>query len=161
MINNYNEADAVFMAQALQLAQQAYKNGETPVGAVVVYQNRVIGKGSNNRELARSALGHAELIAIAEASANISAWRLLDCSLYVTLEPCIMCAGAILQARIPRVIFGARDPKGGAVNSLYSLLADTRLNHQCEVTEGVCADECSDLLKTFFRELRLAKKSIE
>ncbi len=147
------------MKQALELAQEAGLQGEVPVGAVVVFENRVIGKGYNRRESTNSPLSHAEIEAILEASENIGSWRLEDCELYVTLEPCIMCSGAILQSRIKRVVFGPRDPKAGAVRSLYNLLEDKRLNHRVEVVEGVLSDECSSILTGFFKDIRSRQKN--
>ncbi|HNW15491.1 MAG TPA: tRNA adenosine(34) deaminase TadA [bacterium] len=152
------EREISYMKQALELAETAGSQGEVPVGAVVVFENRVIGKGYNRRESTNSPLSHAEIEAIMEASENMGSWRLEDCELFVTLEPCIMCSGAILQSRIKRVVFGPRDPKAGAVRSLYNLLEDTRLNHRVEVVEGVLADECSQILTSFFKEIRERQK---
>ena len=148
-----------YMKIALSLAEKARMMGEVPVGAVVVFENRVIGKGFNKRESAQSPLSHAEIEAITEAAAYLRSWRLEDCELYVTLEPCIMCSGAIVQARIPKVYFGARDPKAGGVRSLYTLLEDERLNHRVEVVEGILAEESSELLSGFFREIREKQKN--
>ena len=147
------------MGLALELAQKAKDIGEVPVGAVVVFENRVIGKGFNKRESTNSPISHAEIEAIMEASKELDSWRLEDCELFVTLEPCIMCSGAIIQSRIKRVVFGASDPKAGAVRSLYSLLEDRRLNHRAEVEEGVLADSCSEILTGFFREIRSIGKN--
>ncbi len=146
------------MGMALELAQKAKDMGEVPVGAVVVFENRVIGKGFNKRESTNSPLSHAEIEAIMEASSELDSWRLENCELFVTLEPCIMCSGAIIQSRIKRVVFGTRDPKAGAVKSLFSLLEDRRLNHRAEVEEGVLADSCSKILTGFFREIRCIGK---
>ena len=148
-----------YMKIALDLAEKAREMGEVPVGAVVVFENRIIGKGFNKRESAQSPLSHAEIEAIAEAAAYLKSWRLEDCELYVTLEPCIMCSGAIVQSRIPKLYFGARDPKAGAVKSLYTLLEDSRLNHQVEITEGILAEESSALLTGFFKEIRERQKN--
>lgn len=145
------------MARALELAQQAAQLGETPVGAVVVRNGEIIGEGSNRRENLKSPLAHAEIEAILQASRTLQSWRLLDCTLYVTLEPCPMCAGAIVQARVPRVVFGARDQKAGAAKSLYQLLEDPRLNHRAQVEEGLLATNSAQLLKDFFRNLRAQK----
>jgi tRNA(adenine34) deaminase len=147
------------MRLALAEAQQAGLVQEVPVGAVIVYQGRVIASAHNEREQLRDPTAHAEMIAITQAAAALETWRLEGCTLYVTLEPCPMCAGAILQARIPRLVFGAEDPKAGAVTSLYRLLEDERLNHRVEVTEGVLAEECGQLLTEFFRRRRLEAKS--
>ncbi len=145
------------MKQALQLAQQAAALGEVPVGAVVVVGGQVVGRGHNRREVDCDPLSHAELKAIAEASRALKSWRLSEATLYVTLEPCTMCAGALIQARLGRLVFGALDPKAGAVGSLYNLLKDPRLNHQVEVTGGVLEQECGAILKDFFAGLRRRK----
>ncbi len=152
------ERDEQFMRAALALAEEAGRRGEVPVGAVVVFGNRIIGSGYNRRESTQSPFAHAEMVAIAEACETTGFWRLEGCELFVTLEPCIMCCGAIVQARIERVVFGARDPKGGAAVSLYSLLADPRLNHRCAVVEGVLGEECGAVLSAFFRRIRAAGK---
>ena len=152
-----NDKDIAHMRQALALAAQAEALGEVPVGAVVVAENAVIAEAYNERETLPSALAHAELTAIARASAKLGRWRLSGCTLYVTLEPCAMCAGALVQARIDRVVYGAADPKAGAVQSLYQLLSDSRLNHRPEVLGGVLADECGRILTDFFRRRRQEK----
>ena len=151
------ERDERFMREALCLAHTAARRGEVPVGAVMVFDNRIIGIGYNRREVTQSPLAHAEIVAIEAAREQIGFWRLENCELYVTLEPCIMCCGAIVQSRIRRVVFGARDPKGGGAASLYTLLTDPRLNHRCEVVEGVLADECGEVLSDFFRKVRPVK----
>lgn len=156
-MTTFSEKDQEFMARALELAQQAAQLGETPVGAVVVRNGEIIGEGSNRRENLKSPLAHAEIEAILQASRTLQSWRLLDCTLYVTLEPCPMCAGAIVQARVPRVVFGARDQKAGAAKSLYQLLEDPRLNHRAQVEEGLLATNSAQLLKDFFRNLRAQK----
>jgi tRNA(adenine34) deaminase len=151
--------DQIFMRQALGLAYQAAEEDEVPVGAVIVRANRVIGAGWNQRESLKDPTAHAEMIAITQAAAAVEDWRLENCTLYVTLEPCPMCAGAILQARVERVVYGARDPKAGAVSSLFRMLDDPRLNHRALVTEGVMADSCGAVLSEFFRAKRqLGKK---
>lgn len=147
------------MNLAIEEAKKAAEIGEVPIGAVIVYQGEVIAKAYNLRETTQNATTHAELIAIQEACKTIGSWRLEETTLYVTLEPCPMCAGAILQSRIPRVVYGARDMKAGCVDSLYRLLNDSRFNHMCEVTEGVLAEECGSLLSQFFRDLREKKKN--
>lgn len=147
-------ADEHWMRQALEQAKQAAALGEVPVGAVVVHNDSVIASAHNQRETLRDPTAHAEMIAITQASEAIGGWRLTDCTLYVTLEPCPMCAGGIVQARITRVVYGAGDPKAGAVDSLYHLLSDERLNHRCEVTAGVMAIECAAVLKQFFAARR-------
>lgn len=154
------KADSQFMAQALELAQEAGRLGEVPVGAVVVVGGEVVGRGYNRREVDADPLSHAELKAIAQASQALKSWRLSDATLYVTLEPCTMCAGALIQARLGRLVFGAMDPKAGAVGSLYDLLKDERHNHQVPVTRGVMELECSKILKDFFVALRGRKKSL-
>ncbi len=142
------------MGRALKLAEQALQEDEVPVGAIVTLGQRVIGSGWNQREALQDPTAHAEMIAITQAAASLSSWRLEDCTLYVTLEPCPMCAGAILQSRVKRVVYGAADPKAGAVDSLFRLLDDPRLNHRAEVTGGVMADWCGALLSHFFQEKR-------
>ncbi|GIW99801.1 MAG: tRNA-specific adenosine deaminase [Pirellulaceae bacterium] len=146
------------MRRALQLAIHAMEQDEVPVGALIVCQKRVIGAGWNQREALHDPTAHAEMIAITQAAAAVGSWRLEGCTLYVTLEPCPMCAGAILQSRIPRVVYGAADPKAGAVDSLYRLLDDARLNHRCQVTSGVMAADCGALLTHFFRQKRAQGK---
>lgn len=143
-----------FMARALELAEQAAAQAEVPIGAVLVKEGKIIAEGFNLREKDQNVLRHAELIAIEEACNKLKSWRLLDTTLYVTLEPCLMCAGAIYQARIPRVVFGTLDPKAGACGSLYEIQKDARLNHQFEVVSGVLGERCSELLKEFFRAKR-------
>jgi tRNA(adenine34) deaminase len=147
-------ADA-FMARALGLAGEALVDGDVPVGAVVVdAAGRIIGLGRNTRERDADPTGHAEIVALREAAATRGEWRLEDCTLYVTLEPCTMCAGAIVQSRVARLVFGAWDEKAGAVGSLWDVVRDRRLNHRPEVTSGVRAEESADLLREFFREHR-------
>lgn len=147
------------MNEALKEAEKAYALGEVPIGAVIVYEGEIIGRAHNLRETTQNATTHAELMAIQQACDKIGSWRLEDTTLYVTLEPCPMCAGAILQSRVPNVIYGARDIKAGCVDSLYRLLNDSRFNHECHVTEGVLADECGSILTRFFQELRARKKA--
>ena len=143
-----------FMQVALAEAQIAYDLGETPIGAVIVRDGAIIAKAHNLREARRDATAHAELLAIRQANLALGGWRLTRCTLYVTLEPCPMCAGAIVQARIPNLVFGAHDTKAGACGSLMDLVRDERLNHQVEVTSGILANESSQLLRRFFAELR-------
>lgn len=148
-----------YMRRAIELAQEAAYQDEVPVGALVVYKHQIIAEAFNQREALADPTAHAEMIAITQAAANLKSWRLEHCTLYVTLEPCPMCAGAILQSRIPKVVYGAIDPKAGAVESLYKLLTDPRLNHRCELQGGVCAKECGSLLTEFFEsKRRLGKK---
>lgn len=152
-------SDEAWMRRAINLAVTAAEQDEVPVGALVIYRQRVIGSGWNQREQLKDPTAHAEMIAITQAASTLDSWRLIDCTLYVTLEPCPMCAGAIVQARIPRIVYGARDPKAGAVDSLYQLLNDNRLNHTAEITAGVMAIECGSLLSEFFEAKRkLGKK---
>ena len=148
-----------YMRMALAEARRAADQGEVPVGAVVTLGGEVIGRGHNQRERQRSSLAHAEILAIQQASSRLGTWRLSDCDLYVTLEPCVMCVGAILQARIQRLVFGCLDPKAGAVESLFGLCDDPRLNHRLPVTGGLLAHESAELLESFFKGLRRAKKS--
>lgn len=147
-----------WMRMAIDLAMQAAREDEVPVGAVIVHQNRAIGAAYNQREMLSDPTAHAEMIAITQAAGAIGDWRLENCTLYVTLEPCPMCAGAILQGRIPNVVFGARDPKAGAVDSLYQLLTDSRLNHRCDVIAGIYSDRCANLLTEFFAAKRAQGK---
>jgi Cytosine/adenosine deaminases len=143
-----------YMQMALVEAVAAFEQSEVPVGAVIVHRNTVIAAAHNQREQLQDPTAHAEMIAITQAAESLGSWRLEDCTLYVTLEPCPMCAGAIVQARIPFVVFGATDPKTGAVTSLFELLNDPRLNHRCEVKGNILADSCSELLREFFRQQR-------
>lgn len=153
------DTDRLFMKQALEEAQQAALLGEVPIGAVLVYEGKIIARAHNLRETTQNATTHAELLVIQEACKKIGSWRLEDTTLYVTLEPCPMCAGAILQSRVPRVVYGARDQKAGCVDSLYHLLNDERFNHECDVTEGILAEECGQILTDFFKALRDRKKA--
>lgn len=142
------------MRLALAEAQIAADEGEIPVGAVAVLDGKVVGAGHNRREGARDPTAHAELLAIQAAAKAVGAWRLTGVTVYVTLEPCTMCAGALVLARVDRVVFGTRDPKAGAVGSLMNLVQDPRLNHRMEIVEGVLQEDCSSLLKAFFKRLR-------
>ncbi|MEM9185932.1 MAG: tRNA adenosine(34) deaminase TadA [Planctomycetota bacterium] len=146
--------DAWALRRALALAGQAAAAGEVPVGAVIVHEGSIIAEAHNQRESLRDPTAHAEMIAITQAAESLGGWRLEGCTLYVTLEPCPMCAGGIVNARVSRVVYGAADPKAGAAESLYQLLTDPRLNHRCEVTAGVLADECGAILKRFFADRR-------
>jgi tRNA(adenine34) deaminase len=156
MIDDAGQLDlhAAFLRLALAEARQAAEEGEAPVGAVIVHQGRVVAAAHNQREQLRDPTAHAEMIALTQAAEALRSWRLEGCTLYVTLEPCPMCAGAILQARLPLVVYGADDPKAGAVRSLYRLLGDARLNHRSTVISGVLAAECGALLTEFFQEQR-------
>jgi tRNA(adenine34) deaminase len=148
----------IFMQAALAEAEIARALGEVPIGAVLVLDNEIVGRGHNLRETSNDPTTHAEMVAIRQAAAQIGHWRLLDTTLYVTLEPCVMCMGAIILARIPHLVYACRDPKAGAVGSIYDFSRDDRFNHKVEITEGVLAAECSQLLSGFFRELRAGKK---
>jgi tRNA(adenine34) deaminase len=146
-----------FMGEALDEAQKAFDLKEVPIGAVVVKDGVIVGRGHNLRETAKDPTAHAEMIAIREASKTLGGWRLMDCDLYVTIEPCPMCAGAVMLSRIKRLIIGAMDPKGGAVGSLLSIPEDERFNHQTEIIRGIREEECSGIMKDFFREIRKSK----
>ena len=153
--------DVVFMQRAIEQARQALTLDEVPIGCVIVHgpTGRVIGEGYNRRETDHDPTAHAEMLAIRQAGQTLGHWRLIDCTLYVTLEPCPMCAGAIVNARIPRLVYGATDPKAGACETLYSIPQDPRLNHRVECVGGVLAEPCAQLLKDFFaRQRALGKK---
>ena len=150
--------DLFYMAQALALARESAQEGEVPVGCVIVRGGQVVGRGRNRRERGKSALAHAEIEAIAQANANLGGWRLWECTLYVTLEPCPMCAGAIINARIPRVVYGASDAKFGACRSVCSLF-DMAFNHRPQVEAGVMEQEAAALMQDFFRNLRAELKT--
>jgi tRNA(adenine34) deaminase len=153
-----DEKNYKYMKMAVDEAMKAQALGEVPIGAIIIHDNKVIARAHNLRETTQNAVTHAELSAIQDACNVLGSWRLEETTLYVTLEPCPMCAGAILQSRIPRVIYGARDPKCGCVDSLYRLLNDPRFNHECEVTEGVLGNECGEMLTSFFKDIRQRKK---
>jgi len=148
-----------FMKEALKQAKKASALGEVPIGCVIVYEGRIIGRGYNRRNTDKSSLAHAEITAIRRAGKVIGDWRLEDCTLYVTLEPCQMCAGAIVQARIPEVIIGSMNPKAGCAGSIYNMLQEPAFNHQVRLLKGVLAEECSLVLKTFFKGLRQRLKT--
>ena len=152
-------SDESFMKQAVKQAKKAYDKLETPIGCVIVHEDKIIARGYNKRNMKKNTLAHAEILAINKASKVLGDWRLEDCTLYVTLEPCPMCAGAIVQARIPRVVIGSMNPKAGCAGSVLNLLQQDGLNHQVEITKGVLAEECSGLMTSFFRELRKKKKA--
>lgn len=147
-----------YMKQALMQAKKAYARGDTPIGCVIVHEDKIIARGYNKRNGKKNTLAHAEIVAMNKASRIMGDWRLEQCTLYVTLEPCPMCAGAIVQARIPRVVIGCMNPKAGCAGSVMNLLQTPGFNHQAEVTAGVLAEECSQLMKKFFQELRQKKK---
>ena len=146
------------MQAAIEEAKKAQNLGEVPIGAVIVKDGEIIARGYNLRETSQLSNAHAEMIAIAKANEMVGSWRLEDCTLYVTLEPCPMCAGAIVQSRIPTVVFGAHDPKGGCCGTIYNLLDESKFNHRCELVSGVLEEECGQLLSDFFRNLRQKKK---
>ncbi len=148
-----------YMMEAIRQAHKAWKLGEAPIGCVIVKDGRIIARGYNRRNTDKNTLAHAELLAIRKASRAVGDWRLEGCTLYVTLEPCQMCAGAIVQARIPRVVIGSRNPKAGCAGSVLNLLQVPEFNHQAELTEGVLEQECSAMLSDFFRVLRERKSS--
>ena len=147
------------MKEALKEARKGYKIGEVPIGCVIVYEGKIIGRGYNRRKTDKSTLSHAEITAIKKASKVIGDWRLEGCTLYVTLEPCQMCSGAIIQARIDRVVMGCMNPKAGCGGSLLNILENPSFNHQAEVTRGVLEEECSEILTRFFKELRIRLKA--
>lgn len=146
--------DERFMREALSEARRAFDLDEVPVGAVVVYEGSIIGRGHNQKETSQDPTCHAEMVAIREASGRLGQWRLSGTTMYVTLEPCPMCAGALVQARVDRLVFGALDPKAGACGSIVNLVREPRFNHRMEVTSGVLGDQCAALLKEFFARLR-------
>lgn len=150
--------DKKYMRTALQQAKKALRLGEVPIGCVIVYENKIIARGYNRRNTNKNTLAHAEITAIRRASKKIGDWRLEDCTLYVTLEPCQMCSGAIVQARIPRVVIGCMNPKAGCAGSILNLLEMPEFNHQVQVTRGVLEAECSAILKQFFKDLRIRNK---
>ncbi len=154
-----NEAeDLQFMRMALELAEKAAETGEIPVGAIITREGRVIGRGANCRELGIDPTLHAEIVAMREAARESAGWRLEGCTLYVTLEPCTMCAGAIILARISRLVFGCRDPKAGACGSLYDIPKDSRFNHNVLVENGILREECARILRDFFRARRKSRR---
>lgn len=150
--------DEKYMKEAIRQAKKAYKLDETPIGCVIVHDGRIIGRGYNRRNTDKSPLAHAEITAIKKASKKLGDWRLEECTLYVTLEPCQMCAGAIIQSRVTRVVVGCMNPKAGCAGSVLNLLDVKAFNHQAELTTGVLEEECSALMTGFFRELRERKK---
>lgn len=147
-----------YMKEALKEAKKAAKCGEVPIGCVIVYEDKIIGRGYNKRNTKKTTLAHAELIAIQKASKAVGDWRLENCSMYVTLEPCQMCSGAIVQARIKEVIVGAMNPKAGCAGSILNILQMEEFNHQVELTTGVMKEECEAVLKEFFKDLRIKNK---
>ena len=160
MVNDeFDNMDIHFMKLAIGQAKKAAKINEVPIGCVIVYDGKIIGRGYNRRNTDKTTLGHAEITAIKKASRYMQDWRLEGCTLYVTLEPCQMCAGAIVQARIPEVIIGCMNPKAGCAGSIYNLLQEPAFNHQVSLFKGVLEEECSQMLKDFFRGLRTRLKT--
>ena len=147
-----------YMDKAIAQAKRAYANGDVPIGCVIVHDDRIIARGFNKRNLKKTTLAHAEILAIEQASKKLGDWRLEECTMYVTLEPCQMCAGAIVQARIPNVVIGCMNPKAGCAGSILNILEMPQFNHQVKVTRGILETECSQMLKTFFEELRIRNK---
>lgn len=153
------EDDETYMQYAIAEAREAAREGEVPIGAVVVHDGQVIARAHNRRELDHDPSAHAEFAAMVQASRTLDRWRLTGCTVYVTVEPCLMCAGLMVNSRIDRCVYGAPDPKGGALGTLYDVSHDPRLNHEFAVTPGVCADECAGVIRDFFRERRAARKA--
>lgn len=152
------QQDIYYMMEALKEANKALELDETPIGAVITIGEEIIGRGYNRRNTDKNPLAHAEIFAINEAAKRIGDWRLEDCTMYVTLEPCPMCAGAIVQARIPKIVFGTHSPKSGFAGSVLNILQLDTLNHQVDIVEGVCQEECSKILKEYFQNMRLKQK---
>lgn len=150
--------DEIYMKEAIRQARKAWKLREVPIGCVIVREEKIIARGYNRRNTDKNTLAHAELLAIRKASRVTGDWRLEDCTMYITLEPCQMCAGAIVQARIPRAVIGSRNPKAGCAGSILNLLNIPQFNHQVELTEGVLEEECSMMMTDFFRQLRESRK---
>lgn len=149
----------IYMQEALKEARKAYELDESPIGAIIVYRDQIIGRGHNRRNTDKNPLAHAEIAAIEEACKYLGDWRLEECTIYITLEPCPMCSGAIVQARIPQVVFGAKSPKAGFAGSVINILQMDSLNHRCEVIAGICEEESASLLKTYFKNMRNKNKS--
>lgn len=149
------DTDRRFMRVAIEAAKIAEENGDVPIGAVIIHKNQIIAKAYNQREQLKDPTAHAEIIALTQAAAFVEHWRLNGCTMYVTLEPCPMCAGALVLARMDRLVFGCDDPKSGACGNLYDIVRDERLNHKLEVTSGVLAEECTELLQQFFQKRRI------
>lgn len=153
-----DDLDEKYMRQAIRQAKKAWENEDVPIGCVIVHEGKIIARGYNRRNVDKTTLAHAEILAIKKASKKIGDWRLEDCTMYVTLEPCQMCAGAIVQARIPRVVIGCMNPKAGCAGSIINLLDMKQFNHQVEVRRGVLGEECSKMMKEFFQWLRNSKR---
>ena len=156
-MRKYTE-DEKFMKEAIKQAKKAEAIGDVPIGCVIVHDGKIIARGYNKRNKDKTVLAHAELLAMKKACKKLGDWRLEDCTMYITLEPCQMCAGAIVQARIPRVVLGAMNPKAGCAGSIINLLQMQQFNHQVQTDIGICGDECSTMLSTFFKELRKKRK---
>ncbi|NTV77554.1 MAG: nucleoside deaminase [Clostridiales bacterium] len=156
--NDQTKEQEKYMRKALDQAKKAYALSEVPIGCVIVYENKIIGRGYNRRNTDKNTLAHAEITAINKASKKIGDWRLENCTLYVTLEPCQMCSGAIVQARIPTVVIGSMNPKAGCAGSVLNILQMKEFNHQVTIEKGILEEECSDMLTQFFRELRVRNK---
>lgn len=154
MPQEYDEIDEQRMGMALKAAMEAADSGEVPVGALVFHRDRLVGRAHNQREMLQDPTAHAEILAITQAASALESWRLEECTMYVTLEPCAMCAGALVLARMPRLVYGAHDPKAGACGSVLDVLACERLNHTVEVVSGVLAEACGSVLRQFFKERR-------
>lgn len=155
------DKDIKFMREAIKQAKKAYAIEEVPIGCVIVQEDKIIARGYNKRNTKKNTLAHAEMIAIEKACKKLGDWRVEDCTMYITLEPCPMCAGAIVQARIPRVVIGTRNQKAGCAGSVLNLLQVQKFNHQVELTEGILQEECSQMMKDFFREMRKRKAEIK
>lgn len=156
-----SRSDEYYMKKALVQAEKAYAIGETPIGCIIVYEGKVIGRGYNQRMKRGSTLAHGEILAIAQACRYMKDWRLEDCTMYVTLEPCSMCAGAILQSRMKSVVIGAMNPKGGCCGSILNVIEDSRFNHMVDVKRGILETQCAQMMKQFFRELRQNKEKVK
>ena len=156
-MNKFNKYE-YYMKEALIEAKKAYLIDEVPIGAIIVYDNKIIGRGYNKRNIRKNPLYHAEIEAINEAAKFINDWRLEDCVIYITIEPCPMCAGAIVQSRIPKIVFGARNKKAGCAGSVLNVLNEPMLNHQVEIVEGILLDDCSKIMKDFFKRFRNNEK---
>ena len=161
MNNEFKQTDQQFMKAAIEQAKIAEENGDVPIGAVIVYKNQIIAKAYNQRQQLNDPTAHAEIIALTQAAAFVQNWRLNGCAMYVTLEPCPMCAGALVLARLDRLVYGCDDPKSGACGSIYNIVADERLNHRLQVTAGVLAEDCGAQLQSFFQKRRNEKTELK
>ncbi|MFH1229890.1 MAG: tRNA adenosine(34) deaminase TadA [Planctomycetota bacterium] len=150
--------DENYMKESIKEAVRALEDNEVPIGAVIVYQNKIIGRAYNQREKLHDPTAHAEMIALTQAASFLDNWRLKDTTIYVTIEPCIMCAGALVNARVKRLVYGAKDPKAGGCGSIFNVINDSRLNHQVEVTSGVLEKDCQSILQKFFRKKRIKQR---